>query len=82
MKNHETSCLEDENQVVREIKQLKSIRKQLALNVGFQDETLQALYQKDQIQEHVKVHISSLNFYSTFILSCIYLTILSVMDVD
>ncbi|PWA77911.1 hypothetical protein CTI12_AA212160 [Artemisia annua] len=63
MKNHETSCLEDENQVIREIKQLKSIRKQLALNVGFQDETQQALYQKDQIQEHVKVHVSSLNFY-------------------
>ncbi|GJW80677.1 hypothetical protein Tco_0144652 [Tanacetum coccineum] len=50
----ETLCSKDESQVIREIKQLKSIRNQLALNVGFQDETLQALYQKDQIQEHVK----------------------------
>ncbi|KAJ0442781.1 hypothetical protein HanRHA438_Chr16g0760081 [Helianthus annuus] len=45
-----TPCLEDEKQFAREIKQLKSLRAQLALNMGSPDE----IQQKDQIEELVK----------------------------
>ncbi|MFS7996440.1 hypothetical protein Hanom_Chr12g01130021 [Helianthus anomalus] len=45
-----TPCLEDGKQFAREIKQLKSLRAQLALNMGSPDE----IQQKDQIEELVK----------------------------
>ncbi|KAJ0438128.1 hypothetical protein HanHA300_Chr16g0610381 [Helianthus annuus] len=45
-----TPCLEDEKRFAREIKQLKSLRAQLALNMGSPDE----IQQKDQIEELIK----------------------------
>ncbi|KAM0061732.1 hypothetical protein Hdeb2414_s0004g00139591 [Helianthus debilis subsp. tardiflorus] len=45
-----TPCLDDGKQFAREIKQLKSLRAQLALNMGSPDE----IQQKDQIEELVK----------------------------
>ncbi|XP_024990326.1 uncharacterized protein LOC112524635 isoform X2 [Cynara cardunculus var. scolymus] len=54
MIQHETLCLKDEKQFIREIKQLKTLRDQLASNMGSQDEVQQALDQKDQNEERMK----------------------------
>lgn len=54
MIQHETLCLKDEKQFIREIKQLKTLRDQLASNMGSQDEVQLALDQKDQNEERMK----------------------------
>ncbi|KAI3517060.1 hypothetical protein L1887_16267 [Cichorium endivia] len=54
MIQHETLCLKDEKQFIREIKQLKTLRDQLAANMGSQDEVQQAMLEKDQTEEHMR----------------------------
>ncbi|XP_071733024.1 uncharacterized protein [Rutidosis leptorrhynchoides] len=51
---HETIQLKDEKQFIREIKQLKSLRDQLASNMGTNEEIRQAIDQKDQNEERLK----------------------------
>lgn len=55
MIEHETLPLREEKQLIREIKQLKQLREQLSSSIGKQDEIRQALDQKDQIEERLKV---------------------------
>ncbi|KAK4745754.1 hypothetical protein SAY87_012066 [Trapa incisa] len=52
---HETIPLKEEKQFLREIKQLKELREQLSSNVGKQDELKEALEQKEQTEELLKV---------------------------
>jgi uncharacterized coiled-coil DUF342 family protein len=52
---HETLPLKEEKQLLHEIRQLKQHREQLSSNTGRQDDVQQALDQKDQIEEHMKV---------------------------
>ncbi|KAI3730254.1 hypothetical protein L1987_61423 [Smallanthus sonchifolius] len=54
MIQHETLLLKDEKQFIREIKQLKSLRDQLALHMGTQEEIRQAIDTKDQNEERMK----------------------------
>lgn len=54
MIQHETLLLKDEKQFIREIKQLKSLRDQLALNMGSPEEIRQAIDQKDANEERMK----------------------------
>ncbi|XP_076909162.1 uncharacterized protein LOC143566308 isoform X2 [Bidens hawaiensis] len=54
MIQHETLLLKDEKQFIREIKQLKSLRDQLASNMGSPEEIKQAIDQKDQNEERMK----------------------------
>ncbi|KAK1431549.1 hypothetical protein QVD17_08009 [Tagetes erecta] len=49
-----TLCLKDENNLIGEVKQLKSKRCQLALNMGSLDEFRRLLKQKDQTEKHMK----------------------------
>lgn len=70
MKNrieHETLPLKEEKHLIREIEQLQQQCKHISSNVGKQGEVLQALDQKDQIEEHSKVH--SFTFY--FLPTCV-----------
>jgi len=67
MIQHETLCLKDEKQFIREIKQLKTLRDQLASNMGSQDEVQQALDQKDQNEERMKVGYLLQFIYSTLL---------------
>lgn len=64
---HETLDLKDEKQFIREIKQLKTLRDQLASNMGTKEEVRQALDQKDQNEERMKVrgYLFLLFCYST-----------------
>ncbi|KAF3446951.1 hypothetical protein FNV43_RR12131 [Rhamnella rubrinervis] len=55
MIEHETLPLREEKQLIREIKQLKQLREQLSSSIGKQEEIRQALDQKDQIEERLKV---------------------------
>lgn len=55
MIQHETLSLKDEKNLIREIKQLRTLREQLASNMGSQDEIQQAMDQKDQTEEHMRV---------------------------
>lgn len=57
MIEYETLWLKDENQFIREIKQLKSMRDRLASNMGGQDEIYLALIQKEKMDELLKVHV-------------------------
>ncbi|GLT61143.1 hypothetical protein SLA2020_338680 [Shorea laevis] len=52
---HETLPLREEKQLIREIKQLKQHREQLSSNMGRQDDVQQALDQKEQIEERMKI---------------------------
>ncbi|KAL7588328.1 hypothetical protein Lser_V15G36581 [Lactuca serriola] len=54
MIQHETLSLKDEKNLIREIKQLRTLREQLASNMGSQDEIQQAMDQKDQTEEHMR----------------------------
>ncbi|KAI3816907.1 hypothetical protein L1987_10692 [Smallanthus sonchifolius] len=54
MIQHETLLLKDEKQFIREIKQLKSLRDQLALHMGTPEEIRQAIDTKDQNEERMK----------------------------
>lgn len=56
MIEHETLPLKEEKQLIREIKQLKQLRDQISSNIGRQDDVQQALDQKDQIEERLKVN--------------------------
>lgn len=55
MIQHETLLLKDEKLFIREIKQLKSLRDQLASNMGSAEDIRQAVDQKDQNEERMKV---------------------------
>lgn len=55
MIEHETLPLKEEKLLIREIKQLKQLREQLSSNIGSQDEVQQALNNRDQIKERLKV---------------------------
>ncbi|KAI3762569.1 hypothetical protein L1987_53001 [Smallanthus sonchifolius] len=52
MIQHETLLLKDEKQFVHEIKQLKTLRDQLASNMGSSEEIQQVVDQKDHNEEH------------------------------
>ncbi|KAD2393249.1 hypothetical protein E3N88_40226 [Mikania micrantha] len=54
MIQHETLLLKDEKQFIREIKQLKTLRDQLASNMGSSEEIRQAIDQKDHNEELMK----------------------------
>ncbi|KAK9059862.1 hypothetical protein SSX86_020566 [Deinandra increscens subsp. villosa] len=54
MIQHETLLLKDEKLLIREIKQLKTLRDQLASNMGSADEIRQAIDQKDLNEERMK----------------------------
>ncbi|KAG6591185.1 Proton pump-interactor 1, partial [Cucurbita argyrosperma subsp. sororia] len=55
MIEHETLPLKEEKQLLREIKQLKQQREQLSSTMGKQEELQQALDQRDQIEERLKL---------------------------
>lgn len=55
MIQHETLPLKEEKQLIREIKQLKQLREQLSSNMGSQDEIKQAIEQRGQVEERLKV---------------------------
>ncbi|KAG8377187.1 hypothetical protein BUALT_Bualt08G0002100 [Buddleja alternifolia] len=55
MIQHETLPLKEEKQLIREIKQLKQLREQLSSNMGNQDEIKQALEQREEIEERLKI---------------------------
>ncbi|KAK2988168.1 hypothetical protein RJ640_020650 [Escallonia rubra] len=55
MIQHETLPLKEEKQFIHEIKRLKHLRGQLSSNMGSQDEIQEALDQKDQIEERLKI---------------------------
>lgn len=52
---HETVPLKEEKQFIREIKQLTHLREQITANMGRQDEVQQALDQREQIEERLKL---------------------------
>ncbi|KAK1287519.1 Proton pump-interactor 1 [Acorus calamus] len=52
---HETVSLPEEKQMMREIKQLKSLREQRRSNMGSQAEVQEALDQRDEINERFRV---------------------------
>lgn len=49
-------CLKDEKQLGDEIKQMKSKRSQLAVNMGSPDEFRHLLERKNQTEKRLKVH--------------------------
>ncbi|KAI3465500.1 hypothetical protein Pfo_022163, partial [Paulownia fortunei] len=55
MIQHETLLLKEEKQLIREIKQLKQLREQLSSNLGSQDEIKQALEQREEVEERLKI---------------------------
>ncbi|KAM7513948.1 hypothetical protein LguiA_003531 [Lonicera macranthoides] len=55
MIEHETLPLKEEKQFIREIKQLRHLREQLSSNMGSRDEVQQAMDQKDEIEERLKI---------------------------
>ncbi|CAA0824390.1 Unknown protein [Striga hermonthica] len=58
---HETLQLKEEKQLIREIKQLKQLREQLSSNMGSQDEIKQALEQREEVEERLKIHRKELD---------------------
>ncbi|XP_023918401.1 uncharacterized protein LOC112029955 isoform X2 [Quercus suber] len=52
---HETLDLKEEKKYLHEMRQLKQLREQLSSSMGRQDDVQQALDQKDQIEERMKV---------------------------
>jgi uncharacterized coiled-coil DUF342 family protein len=61
---HETLPLREEKQLIREIKQLKQHREQISSTMGRQDDVQQALDQKEQIEERLKVQFLVLVIFS------------------
>ncbi|GER39295.1 proton pump interactor 1, partial [Striga asiatica] len=61
MIQHETLQLKEEKQLIREIKQLKQLREQLSSNMGSQDEIKQALEQREEVEERLKIHRKELD---------------------
>lgn len=57
MIQHETLQLREEKELIREIKQLKQLGEQLSCNMGSQSEIQQALEQREDAEEHLKVCI-------------------------
>ncbi|KAL3639840.1 hypothetical protein CASFOL_014808 [Castilleja foliolosa] len=55
MIQHETLPLKEEKQLIREIKQLKQYREQLSSNMGSKGEIKQALEQKEEVEERLKI---------------------------
>ncbi|XP_021646403.2 uncharacterized protein LOC110639671 isoform X2 [Hevea brasiliensis] len=55
MIQHETLPLKEEKNYIREIKQLKQIREQLSSSLGNQEDVLEAIDQKDQVEERLKL---------------------------
>ncbi|KAI8549085.1 hypothetical protein RHMOL_Rhmol07G0323600 [Rhododendron molle] len=55
MIQHETLPLKEEKHLIRQINQLKHLRDQLSSNMGSQDEVQQALDQRDQNEEKLKI---------------------------
>lgn len=60
---HETLDLKEEKKYLHEMRQLKQLREQLSSNMGRQDDVQQALDQKDQIEERMKVVFSGCYHY-------------------
>lgn len=71
---HETVPLKEEKLLIREMKQLKQVREQLSSNIGSHDELQQALNNRDQIEERLKVwcELSSLSLYINVQLSMLF----------
>lgn len=63
---HETLPLKEEKQIIREIKQLKQRREQIFSSIGEHDEVQLAFDQKDQIEEKMKVVLSSISSFLIF----------------
>jgi len=61
---HETLHLKEEKQLVREIKQMKNLKDQLYGNAQKQEEIKQALDQKEQVEEHLKVSVTCCSCHS------------------
>jgi uncharacterized coiled-coil DUF342 family protein len=55
MINHETLPLKEEKQYIREMKQLRHLKEQLSSNLGTVDELQQAMEQKDEIEQRLKM---------------------------
>ncbi|KAL8514466.1 hypothetical protein ACS0TY_013542 [Phlomoides rotata] len=55
MIQHETLPLKEEKQLIREIKQLKQLREQLSSNMGSKDEIKQAIEQRGEVEERLKI---------------------------
>ncbi|KAG8377186.1 hypothetical protein BUALT_Bualt08G0002000 [Buddleja alternifolia] len=55
MIQHNTLLLNEEKLLIREIKQLKQLRKQLSSNLGSQDEIKQAFEKREEAEEHLRV---------------------------
>lgn len=78
---HETINLKDEKQFIREIRQLRSLRDQLAVNMGTPEEIRKLIDDKEKNEERMRVRVSLfvillLNIYHVvqvlkFLLTCI-----------
>lgn len=68
MIQHETLPLKEEKSYIREIKQLKQTREQLSSSLGSQEDIQEAIDQKDQVEERLKVLIF---WFLTSLRSCI-----------
>lgn len=55
MIQHETLPLKEEKQLIREIKQLRGLRGELSSNMGTEEEIKQALEQREEAEERLKV---------------------------
>ncbi|XP_075494914.1 uncharacterized protein LOC142532523 [Primulina tabacum] len=55
MIQHESLPLREEKELIREIKQLKQLREQLSCNMGSQSEIQQALEQREDAEERLKI---------------------------
>lgn len=55
MIQHETLTLKEEKQLIHEIKQVKQHRDKLSHSIGSQDEIQQALDQREEAEERLKV---------------------------
>lgn len=58
MIQHETLPLNEEKQLIRQIKQLKQSREELSSSMAKQNQSQQSIDQKDSIEEHFKVPLS------------------------
>lgn len=55
MLQHETLALKEEKNYIRTIQQLKQTREQLSCSLGKQEDIQEALSQKEQVEERLKV---------------------------
>lgn len=70
MIQHETLPLKEEKHLIRQINQLKHLRDQLSSNMGSQDEVQQALDQREQNEEKLKVCVLPPPFGWSFNANC------------